>query len=62
MEAFTLYADETDPQVVNHHHQLFWEEHKWDMQRRGQTHFPAFTRRHALIMVGRIGKEGNQHE
>ena len=46
MEAFTLYADESDPQVVNHHHPLFWEEHIWDMQRGGPS---AITRQGATV-------------
>ena len=46
IEAFTLYADESDSQVVNHHHPLFWEEHIWDMQRGGPS---AITRQGAVV-------------
>jgi arylsulfatase A-like enzyme len=37
MEAFTLYADEAEPGIENHYHDLFWEQHIWDMQRSGPS-------------------------
>jgi len=37
MEAFTLYADEADPSIENHYHDLFWEEHIWSMRRTGAS-------------------------
>lgn len=35
LEAFSLYAPEDDPAIVNHHHDLFWEKHIWSQQRSG---------------------------
>ncbi len=37
LEAFSLYAAEDDPRVVNHHHDLFWEKHIWNQQRSGPS-------------------------
>jgi arylsulfatase A-like enzyme len=37
LEAFSLYAPEDDPGVVNHHHDLFWEKHIWSQQRSGPS-------------------------
>lgn len=37
MEAFSLYAPETDPGIVEHHHDLFWERHIWQMGRSGPS-------------------------
>jgi len=37
LEAFSLYAPEDDPGVVNHHHDLFWEKHIWRQQRSGPS-------------------------
>lgn len=45
-EAFTLYAEESAPDIVNHHHDLFWEKHIWDMGRSGPS---AITRNGAPI-------------
>ncbi len=50
MEAFTLYAEESDPEIENHHHDLFWEKHIWDMQRRGPS---AITRNGVEIVESR---------
>jgi arylsulfatase A-like enzyme len=36
-EAFSLYADEGAPGIVEHRHDLFWEEHIWDMGRQGPS-------------------------
>ncbi|MEM8768857.1 MAG: sulfatase-like hydrolase/transferase [Pseudomonadota bacterium] len=36
-EAFTLFAPEDDPEIVAHHHDLFWEEHIWSMGRSGPS-------------------------
>lgn len=35
LEAFSLYAAEDDPSIINHRHDLFWEKHIWSQQRRG---------------------------
>jgi arylsulfatase A-like enzyme len=37
LEAFSLFDAEDDPEVVNHHHDLFWEEHIWSQQRAGHS-------------------------
>ncbi|MGE0625578.1 MAG: sulfatase-like hydrolase/transferase [Pseudomonadales bacterium] len=37
LEAFTLYASAGDPQIVEHHHDLFWERHIWRMGRSGPS-------------------------
>jgi arylsulfatase A-like enzyme len=37
LEAFSLYAPEDDPAIVNHHHDLFWEKHIWRQRRRGPS-------------------------
>jgi len=37
LEAFSLYAAEDDPGIVNHHHDLFWEKHIWSQQRSGPS-------------------------
>jgi|TARA_B100001964_G_C14218952_1_gene594273 arylsulfatase A-like enzyme len=35
VEAFSLYDQEDDPDVVNYYHDLFWEEHIWAQERNG---------------------------
>jgi arylsulfatase A-like enzyme len=37
LEAFSLYADEDNPNIVSHHHDLFWEKHIWSQQRNGPS-------------------------
>ncbi len=37
MEAFSMYASEADPAIVNHHHDLFWEKHIWKQKRGGPS-------------------------
>jgi len=37
IEAFSLYAPRGDPGIVEHHHDLFWERHIWDMGRSGPS-------------------------
>lgn len=36
-EAFSLYANEGAPGIVEHRHELFWEEHIWNMGREGPS-------------------------
>lgn len=36
-EAFSLYAEEGAPGIVEHRHDLFWEEHIWNMGRSGPS-------------------------
>ncbi|NIP14167.1 MAG: sulfatase-like hydrolase/transferase, partial [Pseudomonadales bacterium] len=36
-EAFSLYADQGAPGIVEHRHELFWEEHIWNMGRKGPS-------------------------
>ncbi len=37
LEAFSLYAAEDNPNIINHHHDLFWEKHIWSQQRNGPS-------------------------
>jgi arylsulfatase A-like enzyme len=37
IEAFTHYAEENDPQIVNYRHDLFWEKHIWKSGRSGPS-------------------------
>ena len=37
MEAFSLYAEPMAPDMVEHHHDLFWERHIWNMGRTGPS-------------------------
>jgi len=50
MEAFSLYAPENDPQIVEHHHDLFWERHIWQMGRSGPS---AITRNGVAVTESR---------
>jgi arylsulfatase A-like enzyme len=49
-EAFSLYANEGAPGIVEHRHELFWEEHIWNMRRRGPS---AITRNGEPIVESR---------
>jgi len=46
LEAFSLYANENDPDIVNHYHDLFWEKHIWKQKRNGPS---AITRNGEVI-------------
>lgn len=46
MEAFSLYSEPGAPDIVEHHHDLFWEAHIWSMARSGPS---AITRNGAVI-------------